>query len=73
MPMLDLIDHRGELPVQSLVQPDAEDLTDAVRHQLPAVLGFVLSNSGSVSVSSRLHQYPPGVGPFSFPVVAQPL
>src|SRR5438552_7827481 len=30
MAVLDLIDHDGELSPQSLVQPDAEDLADAV-------------------------------------------
>ena len=31
MPVFDLIDHRRELPLQPLIQPDAEDLTDAIR------------------------------------------
>jgi hypothetical protein len=35
MPVLDLIDHRGQFPAQSLIQPDAEDLADAVRRQPP--------------------------------------
>ena len=35
MPVLDLIDHGGKLSVQSPVQPDAEDLADAVRRQTP--------------------------------------
>jgi hypothetical protein len=35
MAVLDLIDHRGELPLQPLVQPDAEDLADAVPRQAP--------------------------------------
>ena len=35
MPLLDLIDHCGQLSLQSLVQPDAEDLADAVGGQAP--------------------------------------
>ena len=35
MAVLDLIDHRRELPAQSLIQPDAEDLADAVRRETP--------------------------------------
>jgi hypothetical protein len=35
MAMLDLIDDRGQLSVQPFVQPDAEDLTDAVGGQPP--------------------------------------
>src|SRR5208337_2000191 len=35
MPVLDLIDHGGKLSLQSLVQPDAEDLADAVSGQAP--------------------------------------
>jgi hypothetical protein len=35
MAVFDLIDDRGEFPVQPLVQADAEDLADAVRRQPP--------------------------------------
>src|SRR3984885_13508977 len=35
MSMFDLIDHGCEFPVQPFIQPDAEDLTDAVRRQPP--------------------------------------
>src|SRR6516162_10142697 len=35
MAVLDLIDHSGQLPPQSVVQPDAEDLADAVRREPP--------------------------------------
>ena len=35
MPVLDLIDHRSQFPAQPLIQPDAEDLADAVRRQPP--------------------------------------
>src|SRR5260370_735032 len=35
MAMLDLIDHGGEFPWQPFVQPDAEDLADAVGRQPP--------------------------------------
>jgi hypothetical protein len=35
MPVFDLIDDCREFPAQPLVQPDAEDLTDAVRRQPP--------------------------------------
>jgi hypothetical protein len=35
MAVLDLIDHRGQFPAQSLIQADAEDLADAVRRQPP--------------------------------------
>ena len=33
--MLDLIDHGGEFPAQPFIQPDAEDLADAVGRQPP--------------------------------------
>jgi hypothetical protein len=35
MAVLDLIDHRGEFPAHPLVQPDAEDLADAIGRQPP--------------------------------------
>src|ERR1700730_10910610 len=35
MAVLDLIDDRGEFPMQPFVQPHAEDLADAVRRQPP--------------------------------------
>jgi len=35
MAVLDLIDDGGEFPVQPLVEPDAEDLADAVGGQTP--------------------------------------
>jgi hypothetical protein len=33
--VLDLVDYRGELSLQSFIQPDAEDLADAFRRQPP--------------------------------------
>ena len=35
MPMLDLVDDGGQLPMEPLVQPDAEDLADAIRSEPP--------------------------------------
>ncbi len=35
MPVLDLIDHRGQLPPQSLIQADTEDFADPVRREPP--------------------------------------
>jgi hypothetical protein len=35
MPVLDLIDHRGQFPAQSFVQADAEDFADPVGREPP--------------------------------------
>src|SRR5260370_27278904 len=35
MPVFDLLDDRRQFATQSLVQPDAEDLTDAMGRQTP--------------------------------------
>ncbi len=60
MAMLDLIDHRRQFPAQSVMQPDAEDLADAVRRQSPETdLATALKDlvDGKVTFEDEVPQY----------------